>query len=327
MGSTNETIYEERLVRYLLGRMADPDRDGFEAEYFADDNLFQRLRECESWLIDQYLLDRLPDEERAQFEEQFSASLSGRNEVRLNKALLNLAERKTSPSNAPVTDPRSGIKKTFVLFEGIAPGSWLSAGVVIALVAGLGWLFVWNLQLRRTIQQLQASEQASKSNETGLSDRVRSADRQNSELGARLAQEEAKTARLQRGLAKAEEQINGARTLAGLASFLLIPDSLRLLDDLRVLKIPPTAKTVNLNLNLEPDDFLNYQAELLGPDKKVIWMKKEIAAKVNAHGKSIVLTIPTKSLANEEYSLRLSGLTRNGEVQEVARYSFKAVTR
>jgi hypothetical protein len=319
-GST--TNYDQRLTRYLLGQMGDPERDRFEAEYFADDDLFGLLRECEAWLIDEYLLGHLPAEERAQFEQQFSASALSRGEVRLSKALRQLGEKET-PHRSQVTSAGRGawIKRRFLFFSEIAPWPrWAPVIVGLVILAVCGWLVVGNFELRRTVEQLEASQRALRSNEAGLHDQVNARDRENDELGKKLDEEKARADVLQNELAKAQEQTNG--TLGKIATLILYPVRVRSSGSQQVLKVDARTVQVRLELNLEPDDYVSYQAELRDSDDRVIWQKSGIKAQALSNHKQIALIVPATVLKSQNYTLLLNGLKAAGGIEDAAQYQF-----
>jgi hypothetical protein len=343
LGSTRETIYDERLVRYLLGQMAEQGRDGLEDEYFADDGLFHQLRECEHWLIEEYLRDRLPADQRRQFEEQFSASLLAQDKVRIERALTKLGERDNAAAQSAALEaqspesasPRSPevtrtpeMKGGFFLFQTqTAAQRWLFALSLIVLLAGCAWLVVRNSELRHAVERLQDEEQSSKSNEAELGNRVRSGEQENTELTAKLNEERARTAELERNREKAEEQASGSGPTVGIASFLLIPDGLRGEGGPQVLKIPDEAKKVTLKLHLEPDDYVSYQAVLQDSDGHVIWSKQNLKAIDAVHAKELSLSLPGDLLKPRSYSLAIKGLTTEGAVEDAVSYRFQIAKR
>jgi hypothetical protein len=59
------------LIRYLLGDLADDERDRLQQAYFEDEDLFARLLAAEDDLIDAYVSGSLTEAERDRFEQRF----------------------------------------------------------------------------------------------------------------------------------------------------------------------------------------------------------------------------------------------------------------
>jgi hypothetical protein len=67
-----EQSHEEELFqRYLLGDLAEDERERLQERYFADTNLFSRLLHVEADLIDAYQRGELTENERQRFEQRF----------------------------------------------------------------------------------------------------------------------------------------------------------------------------------------------------------------------------------------------------------------
>jgi hypothetical protein len=77
----------EVFVRYLLGELPTADRDRFEDEYFADNNLHEQLLAIECELIDAYVHGDLSPSELRHFEDRYLATPEGRERVACARAL------------------------------------------------------------------------------------------------------------------------------------------------------------------------------------------------------------------------------------------------
>src|SRR6185369_13195307 len=62
------------LGRYLLDAGSDDERRQIEEQFFASDDVFERLRELEEDVIERYRLDTLTAEERSRFERAYGSS-------------------------------------------------------------------------------------------------------------------------------------------------------------------------------------------------------------------------------------------------------------
>jgi len=66
-----------------LNTLSEADREQFEARYFEDDDLYQRLRVIEEELITDYVYDRLTASERQLFDEHYSVTPERRKRIEM----------------------------------------------------------------------------------------------------------------------------------------------------------------------------------------------------------------------------------------------------
>jgi anti-sigma factor RsiW len=78
---------DEVLVRYLLGELAEPERDRLEGAYLSDDALHEQLLAIEIELIDAYVRGDLSADERRHFETRFLTTLEGREWLDLARSM------------------------------------------------------------------------------------------------------------------------------------------------------------------------------------------------------------------------------------------------
>ena len=67
----NESETSGNLTEYLLGGLAEHEREAIEQRSFTDDEFFLELEETEHDLIDKYVRRSLPARERMRFEKAF----------------------------------------------------------------------------------------------------------------------------------------------------------------------------------------------------------------------------------------------------------------
>ncbi len=79
---------DARLTRYLLGAVSETERENIEAEYLADEGVFEQMLIAEEELVDAYARGELSDGERRQFEKNFLTSARGRERVHFSQALV-----------------------------------------------------------------------------------------------------------------------------------------------------------------------------------------------------------------------------------------------
>jgi len=134
----------ERRTRYLLGSASEEERRAVEAEYFSDDESFERLEADEDELFDAYAAGRLSPADQAAFERRYLASPEGRRRLTFARALR---ER----SDDAVALLESGARQSL---RSVA--TW--AALAACLVAGSAafWLAGQNTRLKAEVARLRA---------------------------------------------------------------------------------------------------------------------------------------------------------------------------
>ena len=137
----------ERLRRFLLGDIAEAEREAIERQCLAEHSLiFDQLVALEDELRFDYLQGRLSPADHARFERRYAATLEGRSKLAFAQAVMLSADAApASPS------PRSQAKSwgSLVVLAGLG-----AAVVALAVVAGLQ--FSAARQLREDLAQAQA---------------------------------------------------------------------------------------------------------------------------------------------------------------------------
>lgn len=90
-------IDRDRLFRYLLGQLPEPEQEQLEQQYFADTDCFAQVSSAEDDLIDLYVMGKLAPRDRARFESHFLAA----NAERRHKVAFARSLRKYVTAHAP----------------------------------------------------------------------------------------------------------------------------------------------------------------------------------------------------------------------------------
>lgn len=121
---------ERREREYLLGTLAEEERDALEKEYFAAEAGLDRVAEAEDEMIEDYLDGRLSEEDRASFEDEYLASPAHRVRVETVRRLTERAKARPLAGTSPGTRGRT---------------SWLPLAAAAVLVVAAGF---WILNQR-----------------------------------------------------------------------------------------------------------------------------------------------------------------------------------
>lgn len=150
------TEQEDRLVRYILGRLEAEQESQIEEQFFADDQFFEQLLAVEDAMMDAYAQGELPEDEREEFKEYLTSSPRRMRDLGFTRNLIGDAAKMRAdrkPSGTDLLDGQSFLPRQ--------PGSsfltsWYAL-VTFLLIGGLGvYLAVSYSNLRKQIQQLEA---------------------------------------------------------------------------------------------------------------------------------------------------------------------------
>ena len=120
---------ESTLVRYLLGRLDEKEREELEGRLLREESLDEELLATTDDLIRGYLRGELPEEDRVRFESHFLATAENREQVALMRDLLAAVER-VSGNGAPAMAVGPPAQARF-------RGRVVAAAVVVLTLAGL----------------------------------------------------------------------------------------------------------------------------------------------------------------------------------------------
>ena len=96
------------LTRYLLGDLADEERDRLQKTYFEDDALFARLLAAEDDLIDAYVKGSLTAAERRRFEERFGRTPGQLRRLDFSRLLQRAGDGQAATSAVPASQGLGG---------------------------------------------------------------------------------------------------------------------------------------------------------------------------------------------------------------------------
>ncbi len=95
------------MRRYLLGDLAEPERESLEARYFADPEVLERLGGVEESLIEEYIDGRLPVAERERLERHYLAVPAHRARVAVTRDLRRRGAEATAAGTAKAGGARA----------------------------------------------------------------------------------------------------------------------------------------------------------------------------------------------------------------------------
>jgi len=313
----DESANEEMLVQYLLGQLPEEEQQRIEQWFFDDEPYYQQLLEVEDELRCAYAQGSLPQAEKAQFKRRFLIFADERKRVELAREMLAELLHVSVEETARPASHRSGPQ----IAHRWLPGSfgWLSpargfalAAAALVIVGGLGWLSFETLRLRNQLRQLRAERTATEQQLEQRSAEERARARQ---LSQELEQERARRAQLERELASRGEPPAARPAVLAL---LLAPGLARGGGETKRLTLPPDVRQARVQLELTGSAESRYHAVLLNSDGIEIWRR----AGLQAYRRVIILNIPARLLAEDDYELKLTGVDEAGQPARADSYYF-----
>ncbi len=350
----SEILNDEMLRRYLLDDVSDDERQQIEERFFEDDALFEDIAALEDELHYEYKQNRLNARERYHFERKFLRSEQDLEKSAFAAAFLQataeLAEAK-SPARKVVEDAPGSFWQSiaaFFSFNGSAMRFGLSAAVIL-LACGLGFLLFKNAELRREMASLEDSRTGELREQQEI---IAEKEQRQSELERQLAAEksqgehnekriagiESEREKLQQEIAETRRRVNQATPIPippspknpqpqrSFIALVLSPGSFTREngEGMKQVKISPAVKNLQLRLlSEERADFQTYRATLKTLDDGIeVWKSVNLKPRGTGAKKSFSLNIPANILQRADYELVLTGVTANGETEEITNYYF-----
>ena len=331
---TNQRVDEEVLKNYLLGASSRTDTELLDELSVTDDEVASGLRAIENDLVDAYVRGELSEEELAGFTSHYLASPMRREKVSFSKTFLAFADQEATAlaeqSQRSTPESKWLLRKPRALGFFAAPHLallWgLTAAALVFLLAG-GYLVLENLRLRHQMTQTQTERTALEQRERDLQRQLAEQHSADAETVKELEQVRESLAQLEQRLAANQQDTKNQpqSTLPSTVSFVLSPQT-RGVGQIATIAVAAGTDYVALTLQLESDDFHEYQVALKSPaTNQIIWRSGKL--KTNSSGKSKTISIKLRAslLKTQNYTVELAGIPRNGPSEIISSYSFKVV--
>jgi hypothetical protein len=301
--TTNEIL----MRQYLLGHMPPGERANLEDQYFADDAMFEELVAAEHDLIDSYVRGELKESDRRKFELRYGKSPQQRAKVDFARSLNNISRETVLAEKA---SPWKGVW-AFLSGKRQIP-RWAFATAALAVVAGGSWLMVQNQRLRVELQQALVGKAELSRQQDALRQHIADLEA-NPERPTQENQENSEIAKLEPPVPEVSLTLTSgmARGVGGQQN---------------TLTLPLTASWVRLQLTLNRDEFLSYQAVIRTAEGNEIRRVKGLKSQQADHGRAVIFRLPSKVIWPGDYIVMLNG-SRGGGTEEAEAYSLRVVRR
>lgn len=329
---------QELAIRYLLGDLSEEEEKTIGRWYLSESKASEELEIAEDELIDRHVRNELSAKDSSRFKEMLLSSPRLRERVEFAKILVKRVSSESplqavTPGSAGGSKPRK--KKGGGFFPwggfwgtttGMAPALRfaLSASVTLMLIASAVLVFIWMRQ-RAESQRLAREQQQQHQRETERSSQQGT--NQNRPAESNQAQQVVPEVQQQR-------QKQADQPQSQIFAFFLSPAtgtrSIRG-PEYRTLNIPRKAPSVQLNFDVEREDYgaySVYNASLENTsDNRVIARENNLKPFTHRGRKHIRLEVPRRDLTDGLYIVHVDGVTASGQTENFNDYAFRVRIR
>jgi hypothetical protein len=315
----NHERIEEEIMRYLLGQCSEEDQLRIEGQYLKDDDYLQSVLLAEGEMIDAYVQGRLTAAEREQFETYYLVTDERREKVFFAKSLHQHLKKE---DQAVVPQKQTERRKSFLSWLGFNK-SWfaLAAAAAGLLLLACGWLAIEALRLRNQLNASQARMAEMETRGQELSQQLEEERTRNQQLTERIAELTHSTEGIQ------PEGNHESPPAPVIAMLTMTAGTTRDISQANTLRLTSEVKTVRLRLVFRDEDHQSYQAIIQNASGTTVWRQSKMPATAKGESKSVMVNLPAKVLANDDYLLTLSGITAATNVEEISDYHFRIVKK
>jgi hypothetical protein len=298
------------MTSYLLGDLSEPEVTALERDFFSNPEVFARLVQAETELVDDYVRRRLPPQLKARFEQHYLSDARRLARVEFAEALATKIDEVESAEEARPSGVRARWQEPLLALG--AGGLWrISVAAALALLfASTGWLL---LQSRRLRGELAQSETA----------RARDEQRTRDLQGQLLSELERLKGRS--GTPTTQSATSSTPTLV---SLLLTVPSARAPDAgaPSTLAISPEIREVRIQLAMDVAEYARYQVSLNAVAGPVVFTRQHLAPRKMDTSVLVAVTVPADRLAAGDYMLTLSGERPGAPPETVSQLLIRVVT-
>jgi hypothetical protein len=339
----NERKYDNRAItEYLLGSLSEAETERFDELSFTDEDFAASLSATEKDLVDAYIHGELKGNTLEKFKSHYLASPLRREKVGFARNFQVYAGQNYAETIENAASHESKTGGTFAEFlsainifknRNLMQGSF--AAIALAFVLAGGWWII-SKSLNQREQEIARQETPAPFNQNAQAIEDEISGNSNTETNVapankenELIQTNANKAKTQKPpiaepmrTPKKETQPVEAAPKIRIASFVLAP-SLRSASRITSLSISKEITNVAMQLQLESNDYAAYRVELLSESNANLWQSGTVKPK--GANKTLNVSFPAKLLKSQIYSLQVSGIAADGELEIISNYVFRIV--
>lgn len=345
-----ETSNTDNIRLYLLDGLSDDESRAVEESFFSDDTLFDEVLAIEDELFYEYQQDELKDHDREVFERKFLRTPEDRRRAAFAAALLDATgDPSTERVSAalPVAENSPTVLQSVAAFFNFS-GSGLRFGMAAAAILlsiGVIGLFIQNSRIRTDVASIQPqTDTQRRDDEAQLAEKQKEQKEIENQIAGETKNTEANENRireLETEKTKLESEVNERRRRHDtrntqppvrqptFATLVISPGRFTQSDGVPMnqIRLSAAARWLRLSLRLKNvDEYPAYVVKIIDAATETdILSRSNLRASGKGPGKSLNLSIAAKSLKRADYEAILSGIKRDGEIEEITRYYFSVV--
>ena len=320
---------KQKAVSYLLGELSGAERDALEEQLFLDEDFSLFVDDVENDLIDEYIRGELHAGEKLKFENAYLTSDTRRRRVHAAQILQTELFSETLEKEIVAADEKVSFWESLIAFFRL-PNFALAGGLAVILLFLLGaiwFLTVGDIDKNRVKVEdntnesfptppQNAPEDLPLNNQNASNSLENNSEINKNPIDSNKPKTEPKKPEANKTPPKQTEVSRSPRIFA----FTLLPPTRS--SDRPILKIPPTAKQVRLQiLNNFEKNFIRYTVEITDENGETV-LKRDFASDGKRPRKSFSLNLPNESLPSGGYEITLLGTGADGNVEEINFYNF-----
>jgi len=318
------------IRRYLLGEIAEQDRELVEVRLLTDPQYFNQLVRVEEELTDQYVRCELSRHEREMFEGHFMNAPERRENVAFDMALHSYV------SSEAIGRPVASSPRAWTAFLTDWSPRWRVAKnasltfAALLLTVSVAWLLMETARLQRRLAEVGAERAESRRLEQELQRRLDEQRSRGEDLALQLEISRSRLAQLEGVIAGLSNAAGSTRTEAGVVSLALFPGLGRDGADTaptRTVILSPGARRLRLELVTDHPGPTLYRAEALTTEGDLVWMRDALRERSTKIGKAVVITLPVAPLTGKAYLITLSAAAAGDNYERIGSYYFEIIRK
>lgn len=305
---------EQNTTRYLLGELSEPEQAAFEASYFNDPQVFNEVLKVESELVDAYARGQLSVEMRERFEHSYLKHPARQQRVDFARALTTRIDEREGSVTRVEQSPQSAShiswkQRLLAVVGGRGPKLRFAVALVLVAIALASiWIFV-NSRWRQ---------------QPGEAARIQ-APQQPTETPQQTEKPSAEAAQIPPENSPSSPNSN----TPSIVSLALTVGSVRSADGgpTPTLSIPHDTTQAQIVLELKDDSYPRYRVSLRKIGGPEIFTQTNLRPRSTKAGARFVFTVPARQLTSGDYALTLSGITPEGDADDLNKSLFRVEKR
>ncbi len=339
----NEQSYQNReIIEYLLGSLPAAETERFDELSIISEEFAGTLDAAENQLLDAYACGELAGETLEKFQSYYLASSLRRKKATFAETFQIYGKRNQEKTvenmifaQATPEQTSDGAFSFLNIFknQNLLLRFGFTFGALLLMIAG-GFWFLNNRANDETAKrnapsnvQTQEPKQIEENRSANLNQEIAVVN-SNSDSAAPPP---AKPSPRKTPNAQPADALEPEKAIAPpkviVASFFLAPP-VRGDSQVKSLSIPNQTTEINMNLELETDDFPLYLAALTDESGSIkLWRSGKVKAITKGENKFLSIRFPAKLLKSKIHSLVVSGINADGEVEILGNYTFRSVLK